>query len=61
VPTIQTVFDLAETPEGAMEIEVIGHRWWWEYVYPGMGADGGDIVTANELVLPVDTCRSTCA
>ena len=55
VPTIQTVFDLAETPEGAMEVEVIGHRWWWEYRYAGMGADGGDIITANELVIPVDT------
>lgn len=55
VPTIQTVFDLAETPEGAMEIEVIGHRWWWEYRYPGMGADGQDIITANEMVIPVDT------
>ena len=54
VPTIQTVFDLAETPDGAMEVEVIGHRWWWEYRYPGMGPDGGDLVTANELVLPVD-------
>lgn len=54
VPTIQTVFDLAETPDDAMVVEVIGHRWWWEYVYPGMGADGQDIVTANELVLPVD-------
>ncbi len=55
VPTIQTVFDLAETPDGAMEIEVIGHRWWWEYRYPGMGPDGTDLVTANELVMPVDT------
>ena len=55
VPTIRTVFDLAETPEGAMEVEVIGHRWWWEYRYPGMGPDGADIVTANEMVIPVDT------
>ena len=55
VPTIQTIFDLAETPEGAMEIEVVGHRWWWEYRYPGAGPDGTDIVTANEMVIPVDT------
>lgn len=50
VPTVQQVFDLAEAPEGAVEIEVIGHRWWWEYRYPGSG-----VVTANELVMPVDT------
>lgn len=55
VPTIATVFDLAEEDPDAIEIEVIGHRWWWEFVYPGMATDGGDIVTANEMVLPVDT------
>lgn len=55
VPTISTVFDLAESPDDALVVEVIGHRWWWEYRYPGMGTDGGDIVTANEMVLPADT------
>ncbi len=56
VPTIKTVFDLAETPDDAMVVEVIGHRWWWEYQYPGVGPDGDEIViTANEMVLPTDT------
>lgn len=55
VPTISEVFRLADTPDDAVTVEVIGHRWWWEYRYPGMAADGGDIVTANELVMPVDT------
>lgn len=50
VPTVQTVFDLAEEDPDALIVEVIGHRWWWEYVYPDSG-----VVTANELVLPVDT------
>ena len=50
VPTVQQIFDLAEVPDEALEVEVIGHRWWWEYRYPGTG-----IVTANELVIPVDT------
>nr|WP_274387625.1 cytochrome c oxidase subunit II [Salsipaludibacter albus] len=50
VPTVQQVFALAEEPEGAMTIEVIGHRWWWEYRYPDSG-----VITANELVIPVDT------
>ena len=49
VPTIQQVFDLAEEPDGALTVEVIGHRWWWEYRYPDTG-----VTTANELVIPED-------
>ena len=49
VPTIQTIFKVDGTPdEGALEIEVIGHQWWWEFKYPEYG-----IVTANELHVPV--------
>jgi cytochrome c oxidase subunit 2 len=49
VPTIRTIFEVDGTPEpGALEIEVIGHQWWWEYKYPEYG-----IVTANEMHLPV--------
>lgn len=47
VPTVQQIFDLAEEPEGALTVEVIGHRWWWEFRYPDHG-----IITANELVIP---------
>jgi len=47
VPTVQTIFDVARKPEGALTIEVIGHRWWWEYRYPDER-----IVTANELHIP---------
>ena len=50
VPTIQMIFDLDEEPPGALTVEVIGHRWWWEYRYPDYG-----IITANELVIPEDT------
>jgi cytochrome c oxidase subunit 2 len=50
VPTIRTIFMVDGTPEaGALQVEVIGHQWWWEYRYPELG-----IVTANELHLPVD-------
>ncbi|MCG7577423.1 MULTISPECIES: cytochrome c oxidase subunit II [unclassified Halomonas] len=38
---------LDEPPE---VIEVIGHQWWWEVRYPG--AEGGEVVTANQLVMP---------
>jgi cytochrome c oxidase subunit 2 len=48
VPTVRMIFQLAAEPEDAITVEVIGHRWWWEYRYP----DHGDIITANELVVP---------
>ncbi len=47
VPTVGTIFDLAEAPAGAMRVEVIGHQWWWEVRYPDQG-----IVTANEVHIP---------
>lgn len=49
VPTVSTIFELDERPEGAMTVEVIGHRWWWEFRYPEQ-----DIVTANEMVIPAE-------
>ena len=48
VPTVRMVFELAAEAEDAVTIEVIGHRWWFEYRYP----EHGDFVTANELVIP---------
>lgn len=49
VPTIKTIFRTSATPESPdVEIEVIGHQWWWEYRYPGLG-----VVTANEMHVPV--------
>lgn len=51
IPTIQAVF-ATQRPyaeeDGALTVEVVGHRFWWEFRYP----DG--VVTANELHLPVD-------
>jgi len=48
VPTVRTVFKTQAKPvAGALEIEVIGHQWWWEFRYPEYG-----IVTANEIYLP---------
>jgi cytochrome c oxidase subunit II len=46
--TVPVIFDQARTPDDALEVEVIGHQWWWEYKY-----DNG-VVTANELHIPVD-------
>lgn len=48
VPTIRTIFKLADAaPEGAVEIKVIGKRWWWRFDYLASG-----VVTANELHIP---------
>lgn len=47
VPTVGTIFDLAETPQGAMRVEITGHQWWWEVRYPDLR-----VVTANEVHIP---------
>lgn len=50
VPTMQTIFRVdGRVPEGALEVEVVGHQWWWEFKYPELG-----ITTANELHVPQD-------
>ena len=54
--TIRTIrdIDLTEAPEGALEVVVIGHQWWWEFRYPSEdGDDGKEVVVANELHVPV--------
>ena len=49
VPTIRAIFQLADPPaDDPLEVEVIGHQWWWEFRYPDLG-----IVTAGELHVPV--------
>ena len=48
VPTIITIFDLAEEPTGdVVNVTAVGKQWWWEFKYPRQ-----DVVTANELVIP---------
>ncbi len=49
VPTVKTIFENQRTaPAEALQVEVIGHQWWWEFRYPQYG-----ITTANELYLPI--------
>jgi len=35
-----------------LDVNVIAHRWWFEFRYPGLGANGADLVTAGELHIP---------
>lgn len=47
--TMQAV--AAPAPQaGDLNLRVVGHRWWWEFDYPDL-----NIVTANELHIPVNT------
>jgi len=49
VPTMTTIWDVDRrtTDPDALQIEVIGHQWWWEFRYPDY-----DLVTANEAYIP---------
>lgn len=48
IPTIADAFRLA-APAGAnaLQITAVGHQWWWEFDYPGLG-----LVTADEMHIP---------
>lgn len=52
VLTLSTMNAVAAPPPSKTDINVnvIGHRWWWEFDYPDLG-----IKTANQLHIPVDT------
>jgi cytochrome c oxidase subunit 2 len=48
VPTVTTIFDLAQDPTPqTMRVDVLGHQWWWEFSYLNEG-----FTTANELHIP---------
>ncbi len=49
VPTVRTIFSTQAKARGdALQVEVIGHQWWWEFRYPQY-----KVTTADELYLPV--------
>lgn len=49
IPSIRTIFKTeAPARPDALQVEVIGHQWWWEFRYPQY-----KVITANELYLPV--------
>src|SRR3954468_12105712 len=58
IPTVRTIFRTQAKPRSdALQVEVIGHQWWWEFRYPQftMRSPNGKldtVVTANELYLP---------
>jgi cytochrome c oxidase subunit 2 len=69
VPTISTLWDLAERPTGpdVLKVEATGKQWWWEFSLPKQAlvpqaskavngkAGTGPVVTSTELHIPVGT------
>ena len=62
IPTYMTIAEHENPPTGAklvewagvdrphLEVDVIGHQWWWEFRYPELG-----ITTANQMHIPTNT------
>jgi cytochrome c oxidase subunit II len=50
IVVVLTMRSVEAVPNGAQQVRVIGHQWWWEFQYPDLG-----VVTANELHVPVGT------
>lgn len=58
VPTVSLIWELDKRDPEAIQVTVLGYQWWWgfEYTDPEMTVDygdGGPIITANSLVVPV--------
>ncbi len=52
IGTVSKIFYLDRQFKDSMQVQVIGHQWWWEYNYKD--AEGKTVVTAaNELHIPV--------
>ena len=59
IPTVRTIFRTqARAIPNALQVEVVGHQWWWEFRYPQYTTQGANgrtdtLVTANDLYLPI--------
>src|SRR3712207_879411 len=59
IPTVRTIFRTqAKAVSSALNVQVIGHQWWWEFRYPQYTSRNpatgriDTLVTANELYIP---------
>ena len=49
IPTVTTIFKTqSRATADALQIEVVGHQWWWEFRYPQYS-----VTTANEVYMPL--------
>jgi len=51
--TVGTLVSIDRQPANAMKISVYGQQWWWSYQYDVNGDGIPEVVTPNELVIPV--------
>ncbi len=54
--SVFTLFELEDPPKDspdALQVNITGHQWWFEFEYPDAG-NGKKIITANEMRIPVD-------
>ena len=56
---IETTTPPTEPGDSALYVTVIGHQWWWEYVYESFDGRPLKFVTANELHMPVSDSNTT--
>jgi cytochrome c oxidase subunit 2 len=56
IPTVFTIFDNANSPDpdGGLQVDVLAAQWWWEFTYRDPADSTKDLITANELHIPVD-------
>jgi cytochrome c oxidase subunit II len=63
IPSLILVMDLKTPPKDSeieIEVEAVGHQWWWEFIYPDEGIrvqqtpPNYDNLTPPALVVPVD-------
>lgn len=45
----------AQREPAQLEIDVVGHQWWWEVHYPDALVPSHSFVTANEIHIPLHT------
>jgi cytochrome c oxidase subunit 2 len=63
--TTRTLWEVEHTApqtrpgDNALFVTVIGHQWWWEYVYESYNGRPLGFITANELHVPVSDGDAT--
>jgi cytochrome c oxidase subunit 2 len=56
--TTRTLWEVKPTPpkrqpgDHALFVTVVGHQWWWEYIYDSSDGRKLGLITANELHVP---------
>jgi cytochrome c oxidase subunit 2 len=53
VLTFRTQAENAVLPANSLHITAVGHQWWFEFQYPGQGAENRPLLTATDMYIPV--------